>query len=762
MKSIMIRFFSHIFLASILIHAANAGFLNPTSNFTTTGQQCKGQPVSFIDNSSTTVGTIVIWSWDFGDGSGSNLQNPSHIFDSHGDHTVSLTVIDSNGKSSKYTATVMIAPTPTVDFSVSSNLCLLDDQSFTSDVSIAGSTIDSYKWEYGDGAISFTQHGSHKYSNVGNYDVTLTVKATNGCESSITKRVKISKEPTADFEVSDQCLGASTSFANLSSSIGGLTYLWDFGDGGISAQSNPTHTYATAGSYNVSLTVTDQLSKCSTTITKQTEVFALPKSNFAATAVCLGNPVIFTNNSAGNNLSYVWDFGDGSTSTDFEPSHSYANDGFYIVKLKVKSIDNCEDIFESRIDIYEEPNPSFFMANQCHGNPVLFSNLTSERSGAITYLWDFGDGNQSTNKSPSHAYESPGTYTVTLKATTGDDCFKSISKDLEIYSLPKPDFEAAVVCDGSVTNFTDKSITSSGSITSYLWDFGDLTNSVKQNPEKQYLNPGTYNVSLTVTSNNNCKTTITKQIEVKEVPVANFLFEDVCFGDPVVFKNTSSAASDSFVWDFGDGEKTTTANTTHLYSQPGTYTVTLTAKSSADCENTVTKTILVRPLPEVDAGSDTTISRGTSAQLNAKGGNTYQWRPIDGLSNSNIANPVARPLETTSYIVTITDSFGCQNQDTVVVTLREDFRLVTNNVFTPDGNGQNDTWIVPNADAFDRVEVKIYDKYGVLVFEDQDYKDTWQGTSGSDILPDGTYYYLITFPDTEKNYSGAITILRNR
>ncbi len=97
-----------------------------------------------------------------------------------------------------------------------------------------------------------------------------------------------------------------------------------------------------------------------------------------------------------------------------------------------------------------------------------------------------------------------------------------------------------------------------------------------------------------------------------------------------------------------------------------------------------------------------------------------------------------------------------------MVTLREDFQIVATNVFTPDGNGQNDQWVIPNADAFDQVQVKVYDRYGVLVFEDLNYQNDWEGTRGTDILPDGTYYYLITFPGTDINYSGAFALLRNR
>ena len=138
------------------------------------------------------------------------------------------------------------------------------------------------------------------------------------------------------------------------------------------------------------------------------------------------------------------------------------------------------------------------------------------------------------------------------------------------------------------------------------------------------------------------------------------------------------------------------------------------------------------------------------------------WSPIDGLANSNVPTTWATPLQTTDYELLVTDQFGCQNRDTVTVNVNDDYRIVASNVFTPDGNGQNDTWVIRNVETFGDVNVRVFDRFGTMVFQETAYQNDWQGTRGNDILPDGTYYYVITFSTSERKYNGALTIMRNR
>ncbi|GAA5042243.1 hypothetical protein GCM10011506_44470 [Marivirga lumbricoides] len=330
--------------------------------------------------------------------------------------------------------------------------------------------------------------------------------------------------------------------------------------------------------------------------------------------------------------------------------------------------------------------------------------------------------------------------------------------------LPVVTFAAQAVCDGSPTSFINNSTIASGSISSYLWDFGDGTSSIERNPIKQYLNKGAYTVKLTATSDKGCQAYILKTVTVNEFPVANFSLEDVCFGDPVEVNNSSSYGSGAltYSWNFGDGSTSELTAPSHKYAGPGIYSVKLIVSTELGCEDSLTRYVEVFGAPLADAGTDTAISKGFNVQLSAKGGVDYRWEPITGLSNSNISNPIASPLETTTYTVTVTDENGCNSSDEVTVFVENDYRVYVSNVLTPDGNGVNDTWIIKNIENFGECNVYVFDRWGEEVYSKKAYKNDWNGFRGTDILPDGTYYYLITFEDSNKQYKGALTILRNQ
>lgn len=132
------------------------------------------------------------------------------------------------------------------------------------------------------------------------------------------------------------------------------------------------------------------------------------------------------------------------------------------------------------------------------------------------------------------------------------------------------------------------------------------------------------------------------------------------------------------------------------------------------------------------------------------------------MSDPNVGNPIASPLETTTYMVAAMDEIGCVGTDEVTITVNEDFKLIANNVFTPNGDGINDAWVVENVENFGASNVFVYDKWGKEVFSERGYQNTWEGVSGKDILPDGSYYYVITFEESDVVYKGAITILRDQ
>jgi len=173
--------------------------------------------------------------------------------------------------------------------------------------------------------------------------------------------------------------------------------------------------------------------------------------------------------------------------------------------------------------------------------------------------------------------------------------------------------------------------------------------------------------------------------------------------------------------------------------------------------------ITVTPAFTVSAGTDTTIMQGQSTQLNGSGLGTPMWLPLSsGLNNNTILNPTATPSASTNYILTITDVNSCVNSDTVLVTVIPIvFDGIITSVFTPNGDGINDSWYIENIDYYQENEVTVFNIYGNIVYQKKGYKNDWQGTYNNAPLPDGTYFYVIKIGAQATLYKGSLDILRN-
>ncbi|HCX24974.1 MAG: hypothetical protein CMB80_20260 [Flammeovirgaceae bacterium] len=724
---------------------------------------CHGAQSQFSNATTVADGTLKGYEWYFADGESSTISNPGHTYKNYGTYNVKLIAESSKGCIDSLSRDIAVNPNPVAKFS-QTDVCLVNQMDFSNLSSVELGTIDTYNWDLDDGTTQSTADFSYTYEADGEYEVTLEVITDKGCTDEISKTVEVYPLPTTSFTGIDVCFGNTTTFSNNSSiSSGTVTYSWDFGDGSTSTAVNPSHEYDEPGTYSVNLQSTSSFS-CQTNEVITVVVYEQPIADFTFDNICLDETASFVNTSFGSGLSYTWDFGDGNSSTETSPSHTYEAAGLYSVKVSIENASGCSSEKTKVIRVAPMPVVSFDLENVCLEQEVKFDNYSTIISGNLTYSWLFGDGNSSSEKLPVHEYQADGSYTVSLTATSNYGCVVEDSKGVTVHPLPEPDFIAESVCDGSLTYFQDQSSINSGSIEEYLWDFGDQSNSILPNPEKQYLNPGTYNASLMLVSEHGCKADITKEVVVHDFPIANFSVENVCFGFEITALNKSEIASGSmsYHWDFGDGASSTSKDPSHLYAEPGIYDITLTATSGNNCSDIITRKVEVYGIPEVSAGQDTSVSQGYSVQLFGQGGERYSWFPLDGLNNSNIANPIATPLTTTDYEVTILDKYGCRNKDTVRITVIEDFRIVANNVFTPDDNGQNDTWVIQNVETFGDVNVRVYDRYGSLVFQEEAYQNDWAGTYGKDILPDGTYFYVITFSASDRKYQGALTIIRNR
>ncbi|HRS58447.1 MAG TPA: PKD domain-containing protein, partial [Bacteroidia bacterium] len=553
-----------------------------------------------------------------------------------------LVVTSDNGCKDSISKTVTVYPMPVVSFTAA-NVCNGTAVNFVNSSSVSSGS-NSYLWNFGDGNTSNNTSPNYTYSASGTYSVKLIATTNNGCVDSLVKTVEVYPQPVAGFNASDVCKGTATSFTNTSTiSSGTMSYVWTFGDGNSSTSSDPVYTYASAGTYTVKLVVTSD-NGCKDSISKTVTVYPMPVVSFTAANVCEGNQVSFTNNSgvsSGTN-SYSWNFGDGSTSANTSPTHTYTGSGTFDVKLIATTNNGCKDSLIKQVVVYPAPHAGFSATTVCSGDSTVFTNTSTISSGTMDYMWYLGDGNTSTATSFKYKYASAGTYTVKLVVSTSNGCKDSITQTVTVNPMPVASFTANDVCNGNAVSFSNNSTISSGSM-SYLWKFGDGNTSNNVSPNYTYASSGTYSVELVITSDKGCVASVVKTVNVNPVPVAGFSANNVCDGQYVSFNNTSTISSGtmSYYWTFGDGNTSTSTSPSYLYASAGTYSVSLKATSDKGCVSTYNSSVTVYPMPTVSFTANNDC-QGTAIEFKntssvSGGSNSYYWTFGDGNSSNNVS-----------------------------------------------------------------------------------------------------------------------------
>ena len=422
-------------------------FPNPTALFTLdVNAGCHPLPVNFTNNS--TGGTFFYWNFGDGDTSNAVVPNVSHIYTNTTGITqnniIMLVAETDKGCRDTITHNVDVYPAITALYLADTIGCSPHDVDFV-DVSVG--TITNFQWDFGDGSpLSSNQNPSHQYVNATGTDINfiaiLIIESNFGCFDTIQKTITVYGTPTASFVPTPltQVFPSTTVAFNNTSSPGVWQYDWDFGDLVTSIlQAPPSHVYSTWSVFPIELIVSN--ANCADTFIQTIEIIPpVPVSNFQGpSSGCRALDVQFTNSSQYGN-AFLWDFGDGGTSTQFEPSYTYFNPGVYTVTLTVFG-DGGQDVEvqQSIINVYQFPN-AFFTASPTivfiPNEPVLLYNLSNF---ATTYLWDFGDGNTSTEEFPEHFYTQKGVYDIMLIASTPNNCMDTFILSGEVEAKTEGD-----------------------------------------------------------------------------------------------------------------------------------------------------------------------------------------------------------------------------------------------------------------------------------------------------------------------------------
>jgi gliding motility-associated-like protein len=478
---------------------------------------CAPVAVNFTNN---TIGATT-YSWNFGDGNGSAVVNPSNTYTAAGVlsqvYTVQLVATNSLGCSSTGSMGITVFPKPTFTFSMSpsAGCSALSVNFFT----VAGAT--SYTWDFGDASpLSNLPNPTHVFTNTtaANVSYTVTMIASNafGCADTSSDFVTVFPAPVADFSATpiSGCSPLNINFTNTS--INNTSNSWNFGNGQTSTLTNGSATYtnspgSSSSSYSVQLIVYNA-SICADSITKVITLFDHPLAYFTAdTPACSPKAITFTNTSTGNGNTYLWNFGNGSTSTQTNVSQTYtagaAGSQSYTVQLVATTTNNCRDSYTANIVVH--PQPVFNIVSSpdsgCTTLRVNFAGI----NGVQQYHWSFGDGNTGSGGNIIHGFLNTGTnsatYTIQLIAKDVYGCADTSMKTVKVYANPTASFDAGPLSlsGAQAVSFTNQSVGAS----TYNWLFGDGSTSNQFEPMYVYEKPGEYTVKLVAYSSKGCRDT---------------------------------------------------------------------------------------------------------------------------------------------------------------------------------------------------------------------------------------------------------------
>lgn len=558
----------------------------------------------------------------------------------------------------------------------------------------------TYTWSAG-ATASGTNTATASPTSLATYTVTGT---TGSCSGTVAATVLVNSKPVALFADTTGCENAAVLFLDSSTTATGVisTYSWNFNDGSASSTaSNPMHVFTNAGLYNVELQIANNFG-CKDTVVKAIQVFYSPVVSFFHNDVCLGDTVHLLNAStvdpSTSITNYFWAMGDGSPSlTTQNVDHYYSTAGTYQVTLAITSADGCSQAITIDVKVHSLPVAGFSTSNACFPSLTQFNNLSHGfgNDTIVSWLWNFGDGsaNDSLNWTPTHSYTGAGNYTVVLIARASIlACADTLSDTITVFPKPITNFSKTDVCFGQLVNFVDSSTVTNDIINSWSWGFGDTSSfSTNQNPNHYYNHYGTFAAKLVVGTANGCVDSIQQNVIVHPNPQALFLLSNVCEGDAVNFTNNSivvpNVSNDilnQWLWTFTDTNTViTNQNFSHLFSTVGSFNLQLLVKTNAGCVDSLSKTIVVNPLPAVnysalDTSACSPLCTSFQSNLLALGVTiaSWSWNFSDGSLVDHTQNPQHCFTNDSSVIVQYSPSLTVVSDSGCV------FSLVKNNYVT--------------------------------------------------------------------------------
>jgi gliding motility-associated-like protein len=677
-------------------------------NFTTI-DSCLAASFQFQDLTPPNPLPMQEWTWYFGDGDSSRLQNPTYRYAEIGDYDVTLRV--GTGRcDTTITKPISYYPAPTVTSILPDPaiFCGPSTANFSYASSPSGAAYET-RWLFSPDDIVDMKEATYDYDDIGTFDVRLQITSPNGCQTDSLFRDLVTILPpfTADFTIDqDNCVADSIRFQDVSRAGDFLptSWLWDFGNGDSSTERNPAYRYPRIGDYEVTLLVGS--GPCDATITETVSYYPAPTITtiLPDSAIFCGSSTAnfsYTSSPSGDAYQTRWTFSPEDIFDTAEATYNYDSIGTFDVRLQVISPTGCEiDSLLSDFVTVLPPLIADFSVDydSCAVDSIRFLDLS--RAGddpPSSWLWDFGDGTLSSSFDPIHFYQRAGQKTITLTAQLGQ-C-EGVAEHIISY-FPVPDSLtisplAATYCGVQDLLFE---LTNSFDLTddySIDWDFGEGTSTNGERVQHSYTQTGSFDVGLALYAPNGCQTTALYEnwVDIKGVPVANFDYTPKTPNvlDPKVqFINTSTDAT-AFDWQFNQSDFSSVFEPIYTFADTGFQEVTLIVTHESGCQDSLTRLIDIPPVIQ-------------------------------------------------AYLA---------------------------NAFSPNGDGINDEFKLQGVLLGIRdFRMSVWDRWGNLVFESTDPNQAWTGQTANLRQEDthsATYAYQVSYQDARgkrSEHTGSILVVR--
>jgi len=573
-----------------------------TGSFTASDSSACAPPLSvnFTSSIFTKLGGTLKYNWDFGDGFTSTLKDPSHTYTSLGSFTVALSATDSANCTGTFTKVNYIninRDIASFTYNKSSGCPPLKVNFTNTSTPLAPGS--KFLWTYGNGTTGRAKDSVSIYNTPGTYSVKLLVISPSGCTDSVihSNIITVDSAPVVSFTAIDtaNCQApVGVHFYDSTTTGGGLFWHWNFGDGGSSNSQNPSHLYNNFGNFNVTLTATGH-NGCPTTVTKSAFVKISPpraKIDPVPGNGCAPLQVQFYDSTQSIDplVAWHWNFGTGDTSNVKNPVYTYKDTGDYTVQLSVLTKGGCRDTIKyCCIKVGIKPQADFTATPLTHcfsdTMPVKFTNLTNTHAvWADSFFWSFGYGGTSGLENPKdHFHARSGTYTITLVSFHNgcpDSAIKlnyiSVLPPYSVFTYSQP------LCNPDSVFYTDMS----DSATSVKWNFGDGSpTTTTLNPVHVYSDTGIYRViHWAYNDTAGCRDSIIQKVSVYQPP-AGFRASDTggCLPLSTQFTPGNVATGNKYLWNFGNGDTSVKAFPVEVYTEPGTFTVSLKIITNNGC-----------------------------------------------------------------------------------------------------------------------------------------------------------------------------------